>query len=62
MPRDEDRLPRAVHGAHGGRELPTPSRRSCSGRNYATTTNDESRAFEGEHGLFTAAADLILRW
>jgi hypothetical protein len=24
--------------------------------------NDESRPFEGQHGLFTAAADFILRW
>jgi hypothetical protein len=24
--------------------------------------NDQSRAFEGQHGLLTAAADLILRW
>lgn len=24
--------------------------------------NDESRPFEGKHGLFTAATDLILRW
>jgi hypothetical protein len=24
--------------------------------------NDESRAFQGQYGLFTAAADLILRW
>jgi hypothetical protein len=24
--------------------------------------NDESRAFEGQRSLFTAAADLILRW
>jgi Putative beta-barrel porin-2, OmpL-like. bbp2 len=24
--------------------------------------NDETAAFEGQHGLLTAAADLILRW
>jgi hypothetical protein len=24
--------------------------------------NEESRPFEGHHGLFTAASDLILRW
>ena len=24
--------------------------------------NEESRPFEGKHGLFTATADLILRW
>ena len=24
--------------------------------------NEESRPYEGKHGLFTAAADVILRW
>jgi hypothetical protein len=24
--------------------------------------NDESRPFEGKHGLFTATSDVILRW
>jgi hypothetical protein len=24
--------------------------------------NDESRPFEGQHGLFTAALDVIVRW